>query len=195
MQHAPWDERNGGALDTKYGLECLSLFLSTTVLEPTKYDAIVFNFGLHDVEYNDALPEEYTPLNQYKENLELIKQKLLATGANIGFITSTPVPYSRAINDRVKTYNIAAEQVMRLSEPEIKVLDLYSWVVMVCGPPPYDACSIARERHDQPNPHYTEAGSKYLAKYVSALFHSLLNGDKIIHHSIIKTSPLAMNKV
>ena len=56
VQHAPFAKASG-AVDSRYGLECLSLILSTTSLEPTSYDAIVFNFGMHDIDYSKVFPE------------------------------------------------------------------------------------------------------------------------------------------
>ena len=44
-------------MDSRYGLQCLSMMLHTTALEPTSYDAIVFNFGMHDIDYSKLFPE------------------------------------------------------------------------------------------------------------------------------------------
>ena len=33
------------------------MMLSTTSLEPTHYDAVVFNFGMHDIDYSKLFPE------------------------------------------------------------------------------------------------------------------------------------------
>ena len=49
MHHAPW-AGDGGNLDTRYILQCLPLLLSSSVYEPVKYDVILFNAGLHDVD-------------------------------------------------------------------------------------------------------------------------------------------------
>lgn len=49
VHHAPW-AGDGGSLDTRYILQCLPLFLSSSVYEPVHYDAIIFNAGLHDVD-------------------------------------------------------------------------------------------------------------------------------------------------
>ena len=35
----------------------MSMMLRTTALEPTTYDAIVFNFGMHDIDYSKRFPE------------------------------------------------------------------------------------------------------------------------------------------
>ena len=83
VQHAPWDHRDGGALDSKYGLQCLQLFLLTAMLETTSYDIIIFNFGMHDINYSGEWPEEYTVPTDYAKNLIAIKSILLSTRAKL----------------------------------------------------------------------------------------------------------------
>ena len=56
VQHAPFSS-GSGAMDSRYGLQCLPMMLRTTDLERTHYDAVVFNFGLHDVNYSGRFPE------------------------------------------------------------------------------------------------------------------------------------------
>lgn len=56
VQHAPF-AKGSGAVDSRYGLQCLSMMLHTTALEPTSYDAVVFNFGMHDIDYSKLFPE------------------------------------------------------------------------------------------------------------------------------------------
>ena len=105
VQHAPWDQVDGGVLDSKYGLRCLRLFLQTAMLEPTRYDVIIFNFGLHNVECSGKWPEEYTTPADYAKNTKTITSILLSTGAKVGYILTTPVPWNATLNDRVIQYN------------------------------------------------------------------------------------------
>ena len=56
VQHAPF-AKGSGAVDSRYGVHCLSMMLRTTALERTNYDAIVFNFGMHDINYSKMFPE------------------------------------------------------------------------------------------------------------------------------------------
>ena len=56
MQLTP-SSKAGVALDSSYGLQCLEMFLATSDLTPTYYDVIVFNFGLHDIDYLEKYPE------------------------------------------------------------------------------------------------------------------------------------------
>ena len=44
-------------MDSAYGRQCLDYFLSTISLRPTQYDVVLFNFGLHDIDYLDKYPE------------------------------------------------------------------------------------------------------------------------------------------
>ena len=162
VQHAPWDDIDGGALDSKYGLKCLHMFLSTVMLEPTSYDVITFNFGMHDINYNDSRPEEYTTQTKYTENLREIKSLLLSTGARVGFVLTTPVHHSVTLNTRVKQYNNIANNVMK-EQPIVATADLYTWVVEACGEPPYLDCTIAAK---QPSPHYSSQGSEYLSERI-----------------------------
>ena len=163
VQHAPWDYKDGGALDSKYGLQCLRLFLLTTMLETTSYDIIIFNFGMHDI--NNKSPEEYTVPTDYAKNLKAIKSILLSTGAKVGYVLTTPVPYNITLNTRVKQYNSVARDVMN-EQPTIATADLYTWVVEACGEPPYKDCIIAAK---QPSPHYTAQGYEYLSERIISL--------------------------
>ena len=67
VQHAPFS-KGSGAMDSRYGFHCLPMMLRTTDLEETRYDAVVFNFGLHDINYSGRFPEVFSsPL--YKRTL------------------------------------------------------------------------------------------------------------------------------
>ena len=162
VQHAPWDVRDGGALDSKYGLQCLHLFLQTAMLEPTRYDVIIFNFGMHDINYKGSWSEEYTAPADYAKNLRAITSILLSTGAKVGYVLTTPVPWNVTLNDRVKQYNGIARHVMK-EYPTVATADLYTWVIEACGDPPYASCIIADK---QPSPHYTAQGYQYLSERV-----------------------------
>jgi len=172
VQHAPWDRTDGGAKDSKYGLQCLRLFLQTAMLHPTKYDVIIFNFGMHDINYSGKHPEEYTTPAEYAKNLRAITSILLSTGAKVGYVLTTPVPYNVSLNDRVIQYNNIARDVMK-EYPTVATADLYTWVIEVCGVPPYFHCIIAGR---QPSPHYTHSGYAYLSERVKDLIKDLTPG-------------------
>lgn len=179
VQHAPWDVSDGGALDSKYGLQCLDMFLQTSMLEPTTYDVIIFNFGMHDINFSGKYPEEYVEPDEYAGNLRSIASILLSTGAKVGFVLTTPVPFSVTLNNRVKQYNRLADAVMK-TFPTVVTADLYTWVTDACGEPPYESCIIAAE---QPSPHYTQPGYEYLSIRVKDLILDLVRGiDQNAHH-------------
>ena len=168
VQHSPWDQWDGGVLDSKYGLRCLRLFLQTAMLEPTRYDVIIFNFGFHDIECSGKWPEEYTKPVDYAKNLKTMTSILLSTGAKVGYVLTTPVPWNATLNDRVIQYNSIARDVMK-EYPTVGTADLYTWVIKVCGVPPFFNCIITEK---QPNPHYTAAGNQYLcAKLKDLILH------------------------
>ena len=172
VQHAPWDGTDGGAKDSKYGLQCLRLFLQTAMLQPTKYDVIIFNFGMHDINYSGDHSEEYTTPAEYAKNLRAITSILLSTGAKVGYVLTTPVPYNVSLNDRVIQYNNIARDVMK-EYLTVATADLYTWVIEVCGVPPYFHCIIAGR---QPSPHYTHSGYAYLSERVKDLVIDLTPG-------------------
>ena len=165
VQHAPWDGTDGGALDSKYGLQCLRMFVQTVMLEPITYDVIIFNFGMHDINYSGDFPEEYVEPDEYAKNLNAITSVLLSTGAEVGYVLTTPVPYNVTLNNRAKQYNRIASDVMK-KYPTVETADLYTWVIKVCGEPPYESCAIAAK---QPSPHYTQQGYEYLSERVKDL--------------------------
>ena len=168
VQHSPWDQWDGGVLDSKYGLRCLRLFLRTAMLEPTRCDVIIFNFGFQDIECSGKWPEEYTKPVDYAKNLKTMTSILLSTGAKVGYVLTTPVPWNATLNDRVIQYNSIARDVMK-EYPTVGTADLYTWVIKVCGVPPFFNCIITEK---QPNPHYTAAGNQYLcAKLKDLILH------------------------
>lgn len=64
VYHAPWSG-DGGSLDTRYMLQCLPMFLSSSFYEPVQYDAIIFNAGIHDIDccdYHNEVSEIFTQI-------------------------------------------------------------------------------------------------------------------------------------
>ena len=99
------------------------------------------------------------------QNLKTITSILLSTGAKVLYVLTTPVPWNATLNDRVIQYNNIARDVMK-QYPAVAIADLYSWVIEVCGVPPYFHCSIARK---QPSPHYKPSGYEYLSERLKDL--------------------------
>jgi acyl-CoA thioesterase-1 len=158
---------NGGP--TINGLKNLKTWLGDT-----KWDVIHFNWGLHDLKYvgpdNANLADPKLPtsrqqvsLAEYEKNLaELVKQ-MQATGAKLIWRTTTPVPEGssgRIAGDEVK-YNEVAARVMKAQG--IMTDDLYAHAMVKL-----------KEIQRPANVHFTEEGSRYLAKQVAAIIESQL---------------------
>jgi acyl-CoA thioesterase-1 len=132
----------------------------------TKWKVIHFNFGLHDIKHVDPATGEgsnnpkhplQADLKQYKKNLEIIVEKLKATGAKLIFATTSPYP------DKVEgplrdpgmpvKYNQAAIKIM--NKNNVIINDLYAFML-----PRMNELQLPK------NVHFTEEGSKALADKV-----------------------------
>jgi len=133
----------------------------------TKWDVIHFNFGLHDIKHVDPVTRENSKdpehphqaeLKQYKKNLEVIVKKLQTTGAKLVFATTTPYPdaVGGPLRDpgMPEKYNKAALKIMKKNG--ITVNDLFAFVL-----------PRMEELQRPKNVHFTEAGSRALAKVVA----------------------------
>ena len=157
---------------TLRGLEQLDAWLGDK-----PWDVIHFNWGLHDLKYiaKDSTPrhngkltpieqgEQMVPIDDYAANLELLINKLQATGAALIWRNTTPVPEGakgRVVGDSAR-YNDRALQIMR--QRNIPVDDLYSFALQ-------RQAKIQRKA----DVHYTPAGSKQLADHVTRAIISAL---------------------
>lgn len=115
--------------ETAYGVKSLDKWLGTG-----KWDAIHFNFGLHDLKYLDAAGKYVPPdqgkqvalLPEYEANLRAIVARLKQTGAHLIFATTTPVPSAstgRVESDELR-YNEVAVRVMK--ELGVAIDDLHA---------------------------------------------------------------------
>lgn len=163
-QHAPFSPGSGGAGPTSHGLDCLEVYLQLATGAPAHYDAISFNFGLHD------LGNKPSDIATYTKQLEAIADRLLKTKSKLLYLMTTPmmpgccagaallpsgegapVP-SCAIGKShyrcdsvVVQLNAAAAKVM--AARSIPTLDLHKTVTDVCAPQPphiYTNCTICR---------------------------------------------------
>ncbi len=108
-----------------------------TWLGDKKWDIIQFNFGLHDIRYLDEkgktssfkTGKKQVPLEQYKQNLDILVKKMKETGAVLIFATTTPVPdgLETHLNKDVIKYNDAAIKIMRDNKALIN--DLYNFAL------------------------------------------------------------------
>ncbi|MGI9517746.1 MAG: SGNH/GDSL hydrolase family protein, partial [Pirellulaceae bacterium] len=120
---------------TRFGVSQIDRWLS---IGGGRWDVIHFNFGLHDLKHvdpetgrNSGDPEhpEQSPPEQYEHQLREIVAKLKATGAELIFATTTPVPEGgvRPFRDphAPRRYNEIARRIM--DEHDIAINDLYTF--------------------------------------------------------------------
>lgn len=134
------------ARTTDYGLNRIDEWLLNQ-----NYDIIHFNWGLWDLR-RDSIG---ISVEEYRENLDKLVKRLKQTGAELIWATTTPVPDGAKVrnNGDVIEYNAVAQRIMDFHE--ISTNDLYSFVQ---GRP--------REEQRPRNVHFTEQGSRALAKQV-----------------------------
>ncbi len=148
---------------TTYGLQHIQRWLGTT-----KWDLIHFNFGLHDIKHVDSVsgknssnPNDPQQANvkQYKKNLNKIVSILKMSGAKLIFATTTPYPDEvdgpLRKPDMPEKYNSVARRIM--NKHGIRINNLHDFVV-----------PRMHEIQHSRNVHFTEAGSKVLARQVAA---------------------------
>ena len=165
----------GNGDNTNYGAHCISSWV-----ESGAYDVISFQFGLHDIAYD----EERLTVGEYTKLLTDITQYLLKEqqryGTKLLWVKTTPVPtvdaYGFECNgtatvclnparfDRdVVRFNAAADAVMAAEVAKgatIATADLYSFVTAKCGGAGYASCPGFQLPM---NVHYTPEGWAALA--------------------------------
>lgn len=129
-----------------------------------KWDAIHFNFGLHDLKrMSDGQPQ--VPIEPYERYLRLFVKRLQATGAKLIWATTTPVPEGPVAPQRkpedVVAYNAAALRVMKANG--VAIDDLYAF-----------ALPRLKEIQRPANVHFMETGSEALAAQVVAAIRKAL---------------------
>ena len=151
---------NGGP--TSRGLESLDEWLGKG-----KWDAIHFNWGLHDLKYmgpkgqnladpNASTSRQQIPPDQYAKNMRELVGRLQKTGAKLIWTTTTPVPagaQGRVKGDSAK-YNTIALKIA--TDNGVAVDDLYAL-----------ALGQLSKIQQPKNVHFTPAGSKVLARQVA----------------------------
>jgi len=151
--------------DTNKGLKNIKQWLGDT-----KWDVIHYNFGLHDLCYRhpdskvsgnrDKVNGKIAvPLDQYRNNMEIITETLKATDAKLIFALTTVVPEGEAgrfAGDEIK-YNGAAAKVMK--KYGVAINDLHAL-----------SSSFKKDMFVRSgNVHYTKKGSGKLGTQVSSL--------------------------
>jgi acyl-CoA thioesterase-1 len=157
-------ETNVLRIPTNGGTSGNGVFQMDAWLGKQKWDAIHFNFGLHDLKrLNDGEPQ--VPIALYERYLRLFVKRLRATGAKLIWATTTPVPEGPVAPPRkpedVVAYNAAALRVMQ--ENGVAIDDLYAF-----------ALPRLKEIQRPVNVHFTDAGSEALAAQVAAAIRKAL---------------------
>ena len=159
---------NGGP--TTRGLDQLEAWLGDQ-----EWDVIHFNWGLHDLKHVDdrgsltdvAKGPVQVPLDAYRKNLETLTRRLKATGAELIWCSTTPIPQGakgRVPGDEVR-YNSTALGVME--SEGVAVDDLYAFALpqMAKIGKPADV-------------HFTPAGSQVLATQVAGSIETALKNRR-----------------
>ena len=142
---------NGGP--TTRGLTNLAQWLGSG-----KWDVIHFNWGLHDLKFMPA-GQPQVSLADYEKNLRAMVTQLKKTKAKLIWCATTPVPDGKLNPPRtdrdVRAYNAVAKKIM--DENKIAINDLYA----------YTRPKLAEVQRPA-NVHFTDEGSRFLAKKVAA---------------------------
>ena len=139
---------HGNAGHSAYTLDHLDEYITYR----PRWDVIVWNNGLHDLRRYDDDP--VIPLPQYCENLATIAQRLILTGADVIFATTTHVPDGAAnrSEDDTLCYNKAA--IEKFNQCSVSICYLHTVSLSLDRPAPDDV-------------HFTEDGYKALGAAVA----------------------------
>jgi acyl-CoA thioesterase-1 len=131
-----------------------------------KWDVIHFNWGLHDIKVMGGAHQ--VPVEDYEKNLRSLVARMKKTGAKLIWASTTPVPEGklnplRKPGDEV-AFNAVAKKIME--ENGVQINDLYTL-----------ANGRLKGIQRPANVHFTDAGSKVLAKQVAAHIESALKKE------------------
>lgn len=166
LQHGPWDVSDGGAGATSVGVACLDNFLRTQGQQDVRWDVILFNFGLHDLD--NSTSAEAT----YRSQLTNITSRLVETGAKLLYATTTPfMPKSLNGSTVVDDLNAIAREV--IAAHDVTVVDLHKTVTDHCGVL-YEDCDWCRVHPC--SYHYNPEGETAQGLVVADAFRKALSG-------------------
>lgn len=170
------EEKPENCSGTTKGVQNIDRWLASsgTGNSGSQWDVIHFNFGLHDIKHIDPITGESStnpkhsqqaPLKQYKQNLEIIVEKLKATGAKIIFATTTPYPdvVEGPLRKPGMPQKYNREAVKIMNKNNIMINDLYAFML-----PRMNELQLPN------NVHFTEEGSFELAKKVAERINEVL---------------------
>ena len=185
--HAPFSG-DGGACDTRYGLQCADLWLGRALggEAAPKYSVITFNFGLHDTNdeaFDEEARDEGVPAAEYGANLVAFVKKIREhqPQAQLAWLSSTPMHFDMHLNGNVVEYNTLAHKLLVAGKLVDSFVDMYKVVTDVCGQPPYYGSKLAPSapHHcsligDNEEYHYISPGWQLLASTVATEIKALL---------------------
>lgn len=133
-----------------------------------KWDVIHFNWGLHDLKILED-GKHQVPLDYYRLTLERLVKRLKATGAQLIWASTTPVPEGDVSPKRIPAdvvrYNEAAAEIMKRYDAAVN--DLYSFA------------RPRLEKIQRPvNVHFTDEGSQALAQQTAEAIRASLGKIK-----------------
>ncbi len=162
------------ARHTGIGLEKINEWLGDG-----KWDVIHFNWGLHDLCYrstdtgnpnrnNKANGKLDLTFEEYQQNLRKLVKILKATGAELIWASTTPVPDGEP--GRIKGYEIkyneAAKKIIRKND--VMINDLHAHAML----------KLSEIQQPNGNVHFTPEGSDYLAERVAARIRNALRKSR-----------------
>lgn len=148
---------NGGP--TIRGLESIDSWLGDS-----KWDVIHFNWGLHDLRIMEDTGKQQVTLDEYKQNLEQLVERMKQTDATLIWCSTTPVPpvsTPARSEDDVLAYNAAAREIMQ--RHDVIISDLHGY-----------ALPRMKEIQLPDNVHFHDEGSAVLAEHVAAAIRKAL---------------------
>ena len=159
----------GNANKIAHSLDCFLAQVSGSK-HSSKPSVVTVNAGIHDL----ARGQEWISLPFYAALMRNITARLVATGARVLLVTTTPVPTNatdpsqpacpEGILERdVLTYNAAMIAIGKEEGASVGLIDLHGAVVRACGAG-YSSCALQAPN----NPHFEAAGWALLAKEVAA---------------------------
>lgn len=160
----PEDQQAGS---TTVGVKCIESWLGNK-----QWDAISFNFGIHDCE---AAPQ-FTKPDVYRANLESIARSArsgLKKGGTLIWTSTTPPPFPEATDKAsvacVNQRNAIAKEA--LLQFNVVVNDLHAEMNAACGIN-FTSCSLQLHGH---NVHPTPVGRQFLAIKTASVIAPFLN--------------------
>lgn len=136
---------------TTRGLEKLDVWLGDG-----NWDIIHFNFGIHD---------RNMPIAEYTEKLEQLVVRMKATGAELAWATTTPIPNlpeKKQLASSIIEKNAAAAKIMK--KHDVKTDDLYRAI-----------SPRLKELQNPDDVHFNTAGNTFLGDRVAEFLATQLN--------------------